>query len=77
MEMNRNNERFRMSPNPRQIERGCPGWGGKVFWCGGVGRSVALGYGDASGTRDGDGEGDGDARQGISAPYCCKKQGTR
>jgi hypothetical protein len=31
--------------------------GGKVFWCGGVGRSsVALGYGDASGSRYGEGD---------------------
>jgi hypothetical protein len=58
--MDRDNVRSRLNPNPRQIERGCPGWGGKVFWCGGVG-SVALGYGDASGSRDGE----GDVRQGY------------
>lgn len=29
--MDRDNVRSRLSPNPRQVEGGCPGWGAKCF----------------------------------------------
>lgn len=54
--MDRDNVRSRLSPNPRQVERGCPGWGAKCFgvevlvawrWDAAMQAAVEMGEGDA------------------------------